>query len=93
MERDTGIGPATKLWESFVIPVHQSRLMTHYNPNYFTVNFTVAVTVGANCYKCVLLYISGESLSVKELSSILKLIIKDISHSKYTLTIYMLGII
>ena len=31
MERDTGIGPATKLWESFVMPLHQSRI-----GNYFT---------------------------------------------------------
>lgn len=26
MERDTGIEPAIKLWESFVMPFHQSRL-------------------------------------------------------------------
>jgi hypothetical protein len=35
LERDTGIEPATKLWESFVMPFHQSRLMVHYNSNHF----------------------------------------------------------
>ena len=40
MERDTGIGSATKLWESFVMPFHQSRISA-----YFTV---LSVTVD-NC--------------------------------------------